>query len=164
MRHRVVIDSVPQAYEVIKEMNLDTDQEDSEYPSAGRRSLETILEERMQERISWYLDQMARLAEPDRRNGYFSPHLVTELGDIELHAPRTRRFIPVLIVRAYGRRAPQIDGMILACFVLRISTRKVAQALLPVLGEPVSAPRVSPVAKSLNTAVAAFHRRTIKRQ
>jgi transposase-like protein len=150
MRHRVVINSLPQAYEVIKEMNLDTDQENSGYRSAGRRSLETILEERMQERISWYLDQMARLGEPDRRKGYFSPHLVTELGDIELHVPRTRRFIPVLIV--------------LACFVLRISTRKVAQALVPVLGEPVSAPRVSPVAKSLNTAVAAFHRRTIKRQ
>jgi len=163
-RRSVVIDSLPQAYELIKEMNLDTDQGDSDYRTAGRRSLEAILEGRMQERISWYLDEMARLGEADRRNGSFSRHLLTELGDIELSIPRTRRFSPVAIVRAYARRAPQIDRMILACFVLGISTRKVSQALLPVLGEPVSATTVSRVARSLDTAVAAFHRRPLRRQ
>ena len=131
-RRSVVIDSLPQAYELIKEMNLDTDQADSDYRTAGRRSLEAILEGRMQERISWYLDEMARSGEADRRNGSFSRHLLTELGDIELNIPRTRRFSPVAIARAYARRAPQIDRMILACFVLGISTRKVSQALLPV--------------------------------
>jgi len=163
MKHRsVVVDSLPQAYEVIKEMNLD--QDDSDYRSAGRQSLEAILEGRMQERITSYLEEMARLGQADRRNGSFSRHLLTELGDIELHIPRTRRFSPVSIVRAYARRAPQIDRMILACFVLGISTRKVSQALLPVLGEPVSATTVSRVAQSLDTAVTAFHRRSIKRQ
>jgi transposase-like protein len=163
MRHKVVITSLPQAYEVIKEMNLDFDQQDSDYRRAGRRSIEMILEERMQERISYYLEEMAQAGEHDRRNGHFSRHLLTELGDIELNIPRTRRFSPVRIVRAYARRAPQIDRMILACFVLGISTRKVAHALLPVLGEPVSATTVSRVARSLDTAVAAFHRRPIKR-
>ena len=160
-QRRVVIDSLPQAYQVIKEMNLDT--EESDYRSAGRQALETILENRMQERITYYLEEMARLGEADRRNGSFSRHLLTELGDIELSIPRTRRFSPVSIVRAYARRAPQIDRLILACFVLGISTRKVAQALLPVLGEPVSATTVSRVAQSLDTAVAAFHLRPIKR-
>ena len=164
MRHNVVITSLPQAFQVIKEMNLDTDQDDSDYRAAGRRSLEVILEGRMQERISWYLEEMARLGASDRRNGYFSRHLVTELGDIELTVPRTRHFSPIRIVRAYARRAPHIDRMILACFVLGISTCKVATALLPVLGEPVSATTVSRVAKNLDTVVAAFHRRPIKRQ
>jgi hypothetical protein len=84
MRHRVVITSLPQAYEVIKEMNLDFDQQDSDYRRAGRRSIEMILEERMQERISSYLEEMARAEEADRRNGSFSRHLLTELGDIKL--------------------------------------------------------------------------------
>lgn len=163
MRHRVMITSLPQAYEVIKEMNLDNDYWDADYRSAGRQSVATILEDRMQERISWYLTEMARLGASDRRNGSFSRHLVTELGDIALSIPRTRRFSPIRIVRAYARRAPHIDRMILACFVLGISTRKVAQALLPVLGEPVSATSVSRVARSLDTAVAAFHRRPIRR-
>ena len=138
-RRSVVIDSLPQAYELIKEMNLDTDQADSDYRTAGRRSLEAILEGRMQERISWYLDEMARSGEADRRNGSFSRHLLTELGDIELNIPRTRRFSPVAIVRAYARRGPQIDRMIFACFVLGISTRKVSQALLPVLDSALNA-------------------------
>jgi putative transposase len=158
-----VITSLPQAYEAIKEMNLDFDQQDSDCRSAGLQSLEAILEERMQERISYYLEEMAQAGEHDRRNGHFSRHLLTELGDIELHVPRTRRFSPVRIVRAYARRAPQIDRMILACFMLGISTRKVAQALLPVLGEPLSATTLSRVARSLDTAVAAFHRRPITR-
>jgi putative transposase len=163
MKHRrVVINSLPQAYEVIKEMNLDHD--DADYRSAGRQSLEAILEGRMQERITFYLDEMARSGEADRRNGSFSRHLLTELGDIELTIPRTRHFSPVALVRAYARRAPQIDRMILACFVLGISTRKVSQALLPVLGEPVSATTVSRVAQSLDTAVTAFHLRPLKRQ
>ena len=52
--------------------------------------------------------------------------------------------------------------MILACFVLGLSTRKVASALLPVLGRRISAGTVSTVANSLNGAVAAFHRRPLK--
>jgi putative transposase len=163
MKQSVVITSLPQAYEVIKEMNLDNDHWESDYRSAGRRSLEAILEGRMRERISSHLEEMDRLGEADRRNGSFSRHLLTELGDIEVKIPRTRRFSPLSIVRAYARRAPHVDRMILACFVLGISTRKVATALLPVLGEPVSATTVSRVAQHLDTAVAAFHRRALKR-
>ncbi len=51
--------------------------------------------------------------------------------------------------------------MILACFVLGLSTRKVATALLPVLGAPVSPTTVSRVAKTLDAAVAAFHARPL---
>ncbi len=65
-------------------------------------------------------------------------------------------------MRAYARRAAHIDRMILACFVLGLSTRKVAGALLPILGRKISAGTVSAVAKSLDAAVAAFHRRPLK--
>ena len=56
------------------------------------------------------------------------------------------------------RGARQIDRMILSCFVLGLSTRKVGEALLPILGRPVSPATVSQVAKQLDAAVAAFHR------
>ena len=63
--------------------------------------------------------------------------------------------------------------MILACFVLGLSTRKVAIALLPILGRRIRAAtarppkasgrrRVSQVAKGFDGAVAAFHRRALK--
>ena len=89
---------------------------------------------------------------------------MTELGDIELSVPRTRRFSALTVVRAYARRAGHIDRMILACFVLGLSTRKVATALAPVLGRRISADTVSQVAKTLDGAVAAFHRRPLKDQ
>lgn len=151
--------SLPQAFEVIKRMNLDSEG-DSDYRSSARKALVRILEDRMEERIDRYLLDMGRSL-PDRRNGYFSRHLLTELGDIELSVPRTRRWSAVEVVRAYARRVDHIDRMILACFVLGISTRKVAYALMPVLGEAVSATTVSRVAKILDRAVEAFHRRPL---
>ena len=54
--------------------------------------------------------------------------------------------------------------MILAGFLLGLSTRKVAIALLPILGRPVSPATVSAVAKQPEGAVAAFHRRPLQDQ
>ena len=65
--------------------------------------------------------------------------------------PRTRR--PVSVIRSYARRAPEIDRTILAGFVL--STRKVGETLLSLLGRPVAPTTVSRVAKTLDAAVQA---------
>lgn len=64
---------------------------------------------------------------------------LSELGDIELNVPRTRHFRPAETLRGYARRAPEIDHAILAGLVLGLSTRKVGEILLALLGCPVSA-------------------------
>jgi hypothetical protein len=46
----------------------------------------------------------------DRRNGSYR-QLLTELCDIQLAVPRTRRFAPIGVVRAYARRPEQVDRM-----------------------------------------------------
>lgn len=162
MHQRLVINSLPQAYKVIKQMNLSPEW-DLDYRFSAREALVRILEERMNDRIDRYLEERGRSL-TDRRNGCFSRHLLTELGDIEVHIPRTRQISAVEVVRSYSRRADQVDRMILACFVLGLSTRKVAHALMPVLGEAVSAATVSRVAKTLDAAVDAFHRRSLKKR
>jgi transposase-like protein len=124
--------------------------------------LKLVLEEQMAGAVDRHLAEMARLETADRRNGSYSRWLLTELGEIELSVPRTRTWSALQVVRAYARRAAHIDRMILACFVLGLSTRKVAIALLPVLGRRVSASTVSRVAKTLDAAVAAFHRRPLQ--
>lgn len=146
--------SLPHAYEVIKRMNLSPEWE-WDYRAHARQSVVEILRDRMEDRLDRYLEEMGRSLS-DRRNGHFSRHLLTELGDIEISVPRTRHWSPVEVVRAYARRASQVDRTILACFVLGISTRKVAHALMPVLGETVSR-----VVRILDRAVAAFHRRPL---
>jgi len=136
---------------------------DSDYRESARGALKGILEGRMTDRITAHLEEMGRKEEADRRNGTYIRHLLTELGDVELEVPRTRRVSGVGVIRAYTRRVHHVDRMILSCFVLGLSTRKVAQAVLPVLGEPVSAGTVSRIAERLDESVRAFHRRTIKR-
>jgi transposase-like protein len=158
------IRSVSKAYKVIKQISSQGVEWGEDYRFYSRIALKQFLEGGMKARIDSYLEEMAVRGEDDRRNGRYSRHLLTELGDVELEVPRTRRYSALKVVRAYARRAQRIDRMILSCFVLGISTRKVAEALFPVLGERVSASTVSRVGKQLDQVVKAFHRRPLKDQ
>ncbi len=163
MPQSATIKSLPEAFEIVKEMNLFSGEEwEGDYRASAREALSRILKEQMVTAVDRRLAEMARRGEADRRNGFYSRDLLTELGAIELEVARTRRFSGVGIVRSYARRAAQVDRMILSCFVLGLSTRKVSEALLPVLGEPVSASTVSRVARTLDGAVAAFHERPLQ--
>jgi transposase-like protein len=162
MPQAATIKSLPRAFRMMKAMQAQGIEWSEDYRLAAREALKSILAERMEAALDRHLAEMAARAEGDRRNGSYRRHLLTELGDIELSVPRSRRYSPLTVVRAYARRAAHVDRMILACFVLGLSTRKVATALLPVLGRRISAGTVSQVAKTLNGAVAAFHRRPLK--
>ncbi len=156
------IESLPMAFEMVKAMQADGLEWGEGYRPLGRQALEEIIEQQMAKAVEAYLEQLEGDDVADRRNGYYRRHLLTELGDIELNVPRTRRYSPVEVLRAYARRTPEIDRVILAGFVLGLSTRKVGEALLALLGRPVSAATVSQVAKTLDSAVAASHRRPLK--
>ncbi len=156
------IESLPMAFEVVKEMQAGGLDWGEGYRPLGRRALAEIVEDRMAEAVDRWLDGLDGSAVRDRRNGSYRRCLLSELGDIEINVPRTRRFCPTGVLRSYARRAPEIDRAILAGFVLGLSTRKVGEVLLTLLGRPVSASTVSRVARTLDTAVAAFHRRPLK--
>lgn len=161
MPQEATIQSLPQAFRMIKQMRLQGWDATAEHREAARGAIRECLQSRMREARSRHLAQMATRDGADRANGSYYRHLLTEVGDVLLQVPRTRTWSAAELLRAYGRRAPSIDRAILACFLLGLSTRKVARALLPMLGEPISAATVSNIAKSLDTAVAAFHRRRI---
>jgi putative transposase len=156
------ITSLSMAFEVVKAMQADGLEWGEGYRPLGRQALQEIIEDQMAAAVDRYLDQLEADDAADRRNGYYRRHLLTELGDIELQVPRTRRYSPVEVIRAYARRTPQIERVILAGFVLGLSTRKVGETLLALLGRSVSAATVSQVAKTLDGTVAAFHRRPLK--
>jgi len=161
MPHAVTIKSLPAALAMMKAMQAEGLGWGEDLRPLARRALTEVIEDRMHEAIDAHLLRVAERGEADRRNGSYRRSILTELGDIELSVPRTRTYSPAAVVRAYARRTSQVDRMILACFVLGLSTRKVGEALLPVLGRPVSASAVSQVAKSLDAVVAAFHRRPL---
>ena len=158
----VTIESLPMAFALVKEMQADGLEWGEGYRPLGREALAEIIQGRMAEAVDGWLDSLDELAMRDRRNGFYPRHLLSELGDIKLRVPRTRRFCPTEVLKSYTRRAPEIDRVILAGFVLGLSTRKVGEVLLPLLGRPISASTVSRVAKTLDAAVAAFHRRPLK--
>jgi putative transposase len=162
MPRSVTIKSLPVAFEMMKAMQEEGLGWGEDCRPLARQALVGLIEDSLAASVDAHLLRCAARGEADRRNGTYSRRILTELGDIELSVPRTRTYSPTNAVRAYARRTSEVDRMILACFVLGLSTRKVGEALLPILGRPVSASAVSQVAKSLDTVVAAFHRRPLK--
>ncbi len=75
---------------------------------------------------------------------------------------RTRRRFISRVLQSYARRAVHIDRLILTCFVLGMSTRKVAGALLPLLGGKISPQLVSNTAMQLDAHVALYHARPLE--
>ena len=69
----------------------------------------------------------------DCRNGTHRRRLLCEPGDIEPAVPRIRPYRPTAVLGSYARRAREIDRVILAGFVLGLSTCKVVEGLLPLL-------------------------------
>ena len=155
----VAITNIHQAFKEIKHLALDTWQEECRL--AARRAMKEVIEHRMHNAVDGFLEQMRAAGLPDRRNGSFPSHLVTEVGDLELRIPRTRTFSARSILQGFARRTASLERTILMCFLLGLSTRKVGPALLSILGEPVSPSTVSDIAKQLDGAVQAYHQRAL---
>jgi transposase-like protein len=146
---------------MMKEMRIGSAEDWSDdYHEFGRRMIGEFLQYRMRESVADHLGRLAEGAQ-DRRNGTYVRHVLTELGDVLVHVPRTRRYIPSDILTTYARRSREVDRLILACFLLGLSTRKVGNALCTILGEKVSPATVSRVSRTLDEAVAAFHKRKL---
>lgn len=153
------ITKIHQAFKEIKSMQCDTWEGD--YRPAARDALKDILEHRMGNAVDAHLEQKRAEGFPDRRNGSYPRHLLTELGDLGLSIPRTRTFSPRVLLKRFARRASCIERLILQSFLFGHSTRKVGQALLPILGERVSHATVSQIGKQLDQAVQAYQQRPL---
>ncbi len=153
------ITKIHQAFKEIKHMAIDTWQEECRF--AARRAMKEVIESRMHNSIDAHLEQMRVVGLPDRRNGSFPSHLLTEVGDLELRIPRTRTFSAHVLLKRFARRTASIERTILMAFLLGLSTRKVGPALLSILGEPISPSTVSQIAKQLDQSVQAYHQRAL---
>jgi len=140
---------------------------EGDYRAEAGNRLRELLEERMDEELELYLGrakhERREEGDPeDYRNGSYLRHLLTEIGDLILRVPRSRKGFLSRVLEAYRRRSRSVDQLIMACFVLGMSTRKVSTALLSLLGERVSASTVSEVAKRLDHAVRRYHGRKLE--
>ncbi len=140
---------------------------EGDYRFETRDRLKELLEGRMATEVEQQLgrecyERRGPGDKEDYRNGSYLRHYLTELGDLILRIPRTRKGFISKVLEAYKRRSRSVDQLIMACFVLGMSTRKVSTALLSLLGERVSASTVSEVAKRLDGAVRRHHARKLE--
>lgn len=162
MSCRTTVNSIGQAFSIIKNMAPDDCDWETELNTASRNAMKGLLETAMVGFLDRKLSVLKSLGLDDRRNGSFIRHLLTSSGDIELRVPRTRSFSAVEVLGTIRRRTAAVEQTLLRCFLLGVSTRKVAEVLHPLLGERPSAGTVSRVAGQLDSAVAAFHQRPVR--
>jgi hypothetical protein len=109
---------------------------EGDFKPMARQALKEMVEKRLEEEMTEYvgLAHYERGADrADYRNGYYVRHLLTEMGDIEVLVPRSRKGgFPSKLIGRYARRCRSVDQVLLACFCLGLSTRKAAAVLAPV--------------------------------
>jgi putative transposase len=139
---------------------------EGDFKPKARQALKEILEKRLEDEMSEYLglSRYEHAADrPDYRNGRYVRHLLTEMGDLELLVPRSRKGkFPTKLFERYGRRCRSVDKVLLACFCLGLSTRKAASVLAPMLGEKVSASTISRISRDLDQEVKLYHGRQLE--
>lgn len=139
---------------------------EGDFKPVARQALKQLVERRLEEEMAEYLGVSRykhAAGRHDYRNGHYVRHLLTEMGDLELLVPRSRKGrFPSKLFERYARRCRSVDKVLLACFCLGLSTRKAASVLAPVLGEKVSAATISRIARGLDQQVHCYHRRELK--
>jgi transposase-like protein len=139
---------------------------EGDFKPVARRALKELLEKRLEEEMTEYLGLAPYEHRGDRhdyRNGHYVRHLLTEMGDLEVVVPRSRRGgFPTRLFERYARRCRSVDRVLLACFCLGLSTRKAATVLAPVLGEKVSPSTISRIARDLDREVLCYHGRALE--
>jgi transposase-like protein len=158
---RATVRNVSRAFKEINAFEMEGD-----FKPKARQALKEILEKRLEEEMSEYLglSRYEHAADrPDYRNGRYVRHLLTEMGDLELLVPRSRKGkFPTKLFERYARRCRSVDRVLLACFCLGLSTRKAASVLAPILGEKVSASTISRIARGLDKEVKLYHGRQLE--
>lgn len=164
MTQRATIENFSQAARIVKELGFSSCDgwAGDDWKEEGLKAFRRAIEESMEAHIDSVRLKVLADGIDDRRNGHYERRILTALGDTAVLVPRTRTASAACVLRAYARRTADIDQLIMGCFVLGLSTRKVGEALLCILGERVSPATVSRVAKGLDKAVSAFHRRRLK--
>lgn len=74
----------------------------------AKETIAKVLKEQMDEKIISHLSWAYDRGIPDRRNGIYVRHILTD-GDVILSIPRTRCFTPKIVIAAYARRERKID-------------------------------------------------------
>jgi putative transposase len=158
---RATVRNVSRALKEINAFEVEGD-----FKPKARQALKEILEKRLEDEMSEYLglSRYEHAADrPDYRNGHYVRHLLTEMGDLELLVPRSRKGkFPTKLFERYARRCRSVDKVLLACFCLGLSTRKAASVLAPILGEKVSASTISRIARGLDKEVKLYHGRELE--
>jgi putative transposase len=139
---------------------------EGDFKPMARQELKRLMETQLEEEMAEYLG-VARYGRAgdrsDYRNGHYTRHLLTEMGDLELLVPRSRKGgFPSKLIARYARRCRSIEQVMVACFCLGLSTRKAASVLAPMLGEKVSASTISRIAKELDEQVRVYHSRLLE--
>ena len=150
MQRIAMIGSPPKPFGMVRAMQTDHPDWRTGCWQVVREAPAGIIRDRMAEDFDCRLGNPGGCGGCDRRNGIYRRRLPCESGDIELALPRIHRYCLTAVLGSHARRAPEIDRVIPTGFVLGLSTRRIGEVLLLLLGRPVSHATANRVAGTLD--------------
>jgi len=130
------------------------------------RLVKELMESTLKEDLMLHIDRHPYQRMGDTatyRNGYYNRSLVTQFGTVSgIKVPRLREGIfSTKVFRRYKRYQDIIEDLVEGVFLAGVSTRRVGEAVVKLLGTPVSHGTVSRIIKRLDARVREYRRRTI---
>jgi putative transposase len=127
-----------------------------------RTIMETSLERELLEQLQASPYQRTEVRK-GYRNGYYERDLYSQYGVIKaLRIPRARDGFNSQIIPRYQRNQDKVNQMVRNIFLAGVSTRRVGEVLSNLWEREVSAQTVSRICQSLDSEVAAYHRRSLE--
>jgi transposase-like protein len=160
--HEATVRNVSRAIREVQGIDVEGD-----YRPAARAALKAVLEASVEDELRFYTgreryERGAPGGDALYRNGTVARTIYSELGPVVLRLGRLRKAFESRVISRYSRRPAQVDRLILACFLLGMSTRKAARTLCGTLGISVSHTTVSNVCAALDREVARYHGRRLE--
>lgn len=160
--HEATVRNVSKALKEVQAFDLEGD-----YRPAARAALKRILEERVEKELTLHTgrekyERSRDKGKPLYRNGTAERTIYTELGSVVLNLGRLREAVESKVISRYERRPAHVNRLILACFLLGMSTRKAAKALSGILCCNLSHSTVSAISRTLDKEVEKYHGRKLE--
>jgi putative transposase len=133
-----------------------------------RKLIQTLLQEALEAEMERALQAAKGERTPGRagyRSGYYTRHLITRMGKVELRVPQDRqgRFSTELFSR-YQRSEKALVSALIEMYVQGVSTRRVKAVTEELCGHEFSASCVSAMAKKLDVELERFMARRLEEE
>ncbi|NLW14801.1 MAG: IS256 family transposase [Erysipelothrix sp.] len=134
-----------------------------------RQELEDVVNQLLVNELTIFLDyekhDVIGYNSGNSRNGFYSRHILTKYGEIEVKVPRDRKGeFTQQTIPAYDRRTDSLETTVLQLYSRGVTTSEIADLIEKMYGHAYSKQTISNITKPVEVNVESYHKRTFDKR